>query len=106
MMDKYRLPIMLLCLLFLFSSVMFASAKLRATAERAAKPAAKQTAILEVDDEAGAVRIIINGQEQARFDATGLHVREGVSYGGMLMDYGRAGYDGHAGASEKQAHAD
>ena len=58
-----------------------------------------QTAVV-ADEQAGIVRIIIEGREAARFDAAGLHVRENIDYGGMLTDYGHSGFDERAGWKE------
>ena len=41
---------------------------------------------IETDPKTGAVLFIVNGREQARIDATGLHVRESVDYAGTLTD--------------------
>jgi hypothetical protein len=57
--------------------------------------AKSQNTRIEIDQDAGAIHFVIDGAEVARLDAAGLHVREGVSYGGMLTDYGQAGFDGH-----------
>ena len=55
-------------------------------------PAEPQTRV-ETDQKTGTIRFIVNGQEQARLDSTGLHVRHGVMYGGTMTDVGVAGYD-------------
>ena len=57
--------------------------------------AKSQDTRIEIDQQADVIRIVIDGAEVARFDAGGLHVREGVSYGGMLTDYGTVGFDDH-----------
>ena len=59
------------------------------------------------DQEAGAVRFVIDGKEVARLDASGLHVREDISYGGALTDYGTSGFvehiaKGDAGADDEE----
>lgn len=61
----------------------------------AAKPAAPERVVIVSDHEAGAVRFMIDGKEQARLDATGLHVRGDISYDGTLTDYGAAGFEAH-----------
>src|SRR3954469_17715577 len=61
------------------------SAAYAAGAATAERPPATRT---ETDPKTGALLFIINGKEQARIDATGLHVREDVAYGGTLTDYG------------------
>jgi hypothetical protein len=54
-------------------------------------PAEPQTRV-ETDQAAGAIRFIVKGQEQARIDSTGLHVRHHIDYGGAITDEGAAGY--------------
>jgi hypothetical protein len=56
-------------------------------------------AIVE-DQEHGTFRFMIDGQETARLDAEGFHVRESIDYGGVLTDTGTAYYDAHAAAQE------
>jgi len=46
------------------------------------------------DQKEGAVRFVIDGQEQARIDATGLHVVGDINYGGALTDTGRPQAEG------------
>ena len=48
-----------------------------------------RTAVV-ADEQAGIVRIIIEGLEAARFDARGLHVQANINYGGSLTDSGEA----------------
>jgi len=48
-----------------------------------------RTAVV-ADEQAGIVRIIIEGREAARFDAAGLHVQANINYGGSLTDSGEA----------------
>ena len=55
-------------------------------------PAKPQTRV-ETDNISGAVLFIVNGQEQARIDQYGLHVRESVEYGGYLADIGPSNYE-------------
>jgi hypothetical protein len=55
-------------------------------------PAEPQTRV-ETDQATGAIRFIVKGKEQARIDSTGLHVRQGVEYGGPITDTGEAYYD-------------
>jgi hypothetical protein len=43
---------------------------------------------IETDQKTGAVKIIVNGKEVARFNAEGLQVKDSVEYGGMLTDSG------------------
>jgi hypothetical protein len=54
------------------------------------------------DDERGAIRFVIDGKTVALIDATGLHVREHISYGRNLTDYGPQGFDAHV---SEAAHA-
>jgi len=78
-----------------FTLLLFTASAMAQDAARPTEPATEETTRLEVDDEAGVIRFIINGQEQARIDGTGLHAREDVSYGGMLTDHGHVGFDEH-----------
>lgn len=52
----------------------------------------QQATRIETDQKTGTIRFIVNGREEARIDATGLHVRQGVEYGGSLTDTGEAFY--------------
>lgn len=45
------------------------------------------------DQKNAAFRFMIDGKEVARIDGTGLHVRESIEYGGILVDVGTAEYD-------------
>lgn len=63
-----------------------------ATTRAYTAPAEPQTRV-ETDQKTGAVRFIVNGREEARIDATGLHVRQALEYGGPITDTGAAGYD-------------
>lgn len=45
------------------------------------------------DQETGTIRFIVDGREAARIDASGLHVREGIEYGGTITDAGSADYE-------------
>ena len=60
-------------------------------AQAGTAPAEPQTRI-ETDQKTGAIRFIVKGREEARIDATGLHVRQGVSYGGTITATGVAAY--------------
>jgi hypothetical protein len=55
-------------------------------------PAPPQTRV-ETDQKTGALLFIVNGTEQARIDAAGVHVRRDLSYGGTITDEGEIGYD-------------
>ena len=48
---------------------------------------------IEADSEAHEIRFYLEGSLAAVLKSDGLHVREGVSYGGALTDYGRKGFD-------------
>lgn len=50
---------------------------------------------VEIDPAAHVIRFVIGGREAMLLDATGLHVRGDVSYGGAVSDYGPAGFDSH-----------
>ena len=69
------------------------------TTAYAAGPAAppqtgqQQATRIETDEKTGAIRFIVNGREEARIDAKGLHVRQDVAYGGSIADVGVATYD-------------
>jgi hypothetical protein len=52
---------------------------------------------LVLDQEHGTLRIVIDGKDVGHFDATGLHVRDGIEYGGTITDIGSTYYDQHAG---------
>ena len=56
--------------------------------------ASRPSTRVETDQEAGVIRFIVKGREEARLDATGLHVRQGITYGNSLADIGKAGYSG------------
>jgi hypothetical protein len=43
-----------------------------------------QATRIESNQKTGAVEIIVNGREVARFDAKGLHVRDAIDYGGEI----------------------
>ena len=70
----------------IFTSLLTAAATAALTA-----PAPPQTRVEA--DRAGAIRFIVDGREEARIDAAGLHVRQSVEYGGVLTDTGEAYYD-------------
>ena len=41
-----------------------------------------------VDEEAGVIRFIINGEEAAQINSNGLSIRDNFEYGGTLLDIG------------------
>jgi hypothetical protein len=43
---------------------------------------------IETDQATGAIRFIVNGQEQVRIDETGLHVRQGLQLGDDMQGDG------------------
>ena len=79
----------------LFALSLLAVASLAGFASsRAAAP--QPSTRIEADDRAGVIRFIVKGREQARLDDAGLHVREGVGYGGSMTDTGTTPYIGDA----------
>lgn len=60
---------------------------------------------IEIDQKAGVIRFVIDGQERAVLDAEGLHVRENLNYGGALTDYGQEGFDRQAIESREERDA-
>lgn len=44
--------------------------------------------LVVADEEAGVIRFIINGEEQARLTEEGLQVRGDIVFGGMMRDAG------------------
>ena len=76
-----------------FVSLLLAIILVTAAATRAyTAPAEPQTRV-ETDQATGVIRFIVKGQEQARIDSTGVHVRHHIDYGGAITDKGAAGYD-------------
>jgi hypothetical protein len=57
-------------------------------AETETPPTALEATRIEVDQDANVIRFFIDGQEAVRIDATGLHVRENIRYGGTIKDTG------------------
>jgi hypothetical protein len=79
--------------LFAILSIVLLSAACPAEAQTQRSSAQLPATRIETDQKAGVIRFIVNGREEARLDATGLHVRNGISYGNTLTDVGAAGYD-------------
>ena len=52
----------------------------------AQKPAPAERVAMTLDQEAGAVRFVIDGHEVARLDASGLTVEGDLTYSGMITD--------------------
>ncbi|MGE0061424.1 MAG: hypothetical protein AB7T86_05025 [Xanthobacteraceae bacterium] len=45
-----------------------------------------------VDEDAGIIRFLIDGEEVGRFTAKGLEVRDDILFGGVITDQGHAQY--------------
>lgn len=80
----------------LFLLILISLFSFPAIAEESAPPQQGERVQIITDQEAGAVRIVIDGQPVAIFDATGLHVRESIMYGERITDYAPPGFDAHA----------
>ena len=91
------LAIVGICLIALSDPV---QAQQKKTASGAVEPAATR---IVVDEETGVIRFFIEGEEKARLDAAGMHVRGNVNYGGALMDYGRSGFKSQADRKENES---
>lgn len=61
----------------------------------AGKPGTPERVVILSDQKAGAVRFMIDGTEHARLDATGLHVRGDIGYGGTLTDTGAKAFEAY-----------
>jgi hypothetical protein len=72
---------------FAFGMAVFAASTAALTA-----PADPPTRV-EADQAGHAIRFIVDGREEARIDATGLHVRQDVVYGDNITVIGEANYD-------------
>ena len=73
----------------LFLSVGAVSSYAEDVAATANTTTSKAKTEILVDDEAGTVSILINGEIAVLIDADGLHVRGGIEYGGTIVDMGR-----------------
>lgn len=82
-------------LLFIVSIAILADAATRILTATAGE---SRTAIV-TDETHGIVRVMAEGREVARFDAAGLHVRNGIEYGGTITDTGSAYFDQRTGGS-------
>ena len=80
----------------LLSSVAAFSADATDLSRQKAGAASPTSTRIETDQKTGAIRFIIKGREEARVDATGLHVRQHVAYGGSIIDVGQEGYSDRA----------
>ena len=78
---------------FFLSACLFALPVIPALAQDQSATADKVEIV--TDEDAGAVRILIDGKPVVIIDETGLHVRGDISYGGKLTDYGTSGFDSH-----------
>lgn len=77
-----------LAIFLLFSSIASVSARAEDAASLAAEPQHPQAVSIIEDQDAKAFRFMIDGHEVARLDATGLHIRESIEYGGSITDAG------------------
>jgi hypothetical protein len=75
-----------------FVGVLLAVILVTAAATRAYTAPAQPQTLVETDQATGAIRFIVKGQEQARIDSTGLHVKHHIDYGDAITDEGAAGY--------------
>lgn len=60
--------------------------------DTAAQADALPSTRIEADNDTGVIRFIVRGQVAAILMADGLHVRESVGYGGVVIDYGTEGF--------------
>lgn len=58
--------------------------------------AAPQNKVALISTEGGIIRFLIGGEEKARIDGAGLHVRGDLNYAGVITDTGLAAYAGEA----------
>lgn len=80
--------------MILFNGIAFAE-PLASSADTSGNESQPRRAVFVEDQEEGVFHFIIDGQEVARLDSTGLHVRKGISYGGSITDYDPPGFDAH-----------
>lgn len=92
-------------LFFLIVVTLFVSPALAEQPAQSVTPQQGDRVQIIADQEAGAVRIVIDGQPVAIIDATGLHVRGSVSYGGTMTDYGSSDFEAHAAQREEEPDA-
>lgn len=100
--------------LFIVSVLVFCTALLIfAGAPRAqhgqTEPSALEPTRIETDSESGQIQFYIKGELVAVLKEDGLHVREGMSYGGTLLNYGYDSFDklyGNNGAGLNNRKAD
>jgi hypothetical protein len=72
--------------------ILLSSVILTATTTKALTAPSRPQTQIETDQKAGIIRFIVNNREQARIDATGLHVRDNIEYGGTVTDTGEAAH--------------
>lgn len=77
------------CLLLVTSIIIFSLPE-TANADEAIAP---EPTRIEADTENSRIDFYIDGRLMAVLKDDGLHVREGINYGGMLTDYGTAHFD-------------
>ena len=83
-------------ILFLVALLIVADSTARAVAARA--DSNNGTAIV-TDGDHGIVRVMIEGEEVARFTTDGLQVRDAIEYGGTITDTGTTYFDHRTGGS-------
>ncbi len=77
--------------ILVFVAALFASVFTYLIADRAASAQAHSAAVV-ADEEHGVVRIVIDGKDVARFEGSGLHVRDDIRFGGVIADVGYEGF--------------
>ena len=56
-------------------------------------PAPAAETRIDVDQHSGTVTIVVKGRPVALFDEDGLHVRNDLTYGGVMLDEGEAAFE-------------
>jgi hypothetical protein len=74
--------------IFLASMLLMISGTAHAAGPAQAQPTAPEATRIETDQKTGAVKIIVNNREVARFNAEGLQVKDSINYGGIITDSG------------------
>jgi hypothetical protein len=89
--------------IFLASMLLLISGAAHAAGPAAPQPSAQpQATRIETEQKTGAILFIVKGHEEARIDAKGLHVRDGIDYAGVSTDIGTpADYDRQFAAEPK-----
>lgn len=88
-MDKRTWLLCTVAALFLAPAAFAETKSVSATPEAAPRLGGEKTAVV-VDQERGVIRFLIEGQEKAFLDASGLHVNGDVAYTGTIKDSGAA----------------